>query len=162
MGEIRMFGGSFAPVGWNFCDGTLLSIGQYDALFSLLGTTYGGDGVTTFAVPDLRGRVPLHTSGSYQIGQMGGNEAVSLTAGQIPSHSHAYFASTNAANQPSPTNNVVGVASAGQVFRPAGGVADFAANSIGVGGQSAPHDNVQPFQCVNYIICVEGVYPPQS
>jgi microcystin-dependent protein len=161
LGEIRIFAGNFAPVGWNFCDGSQLSIAQYDALYSLLGTTYGGDGQTTFGVPDLRGRVPVHTNGNYPLGQLGGLESVPLTAANIPPHNHQFFASTNTADQASPANNVVGATTSGQIFRNAGGVADFATNAISVAGQGQPHDNLQPYLCVNYIIALEGIYPPQ-
>ena len=161
LGEIRMFAGNFAPVGWQMCDGTALQISTNDALFNLLGTTYGGDGVSTFNVPDLRGRVPMHLSGQYPQGQVGGAESVTLTVQQIPGHSHQYFASTNAADTNSPAGAVVGTCTVDDL-RKAGGVQDFAPAAISAYGGSQPHDNVQPFTCINYIICTEGVYPPQS
>ena len=166
IGQIVIWPVTFAPVGWNFCDGTLLSIAQYDALFNLLGTTYGGDGQSTFAVPDLRGRVPIHVSNSYSLGQQGGVESVTLTTNQIPGHGHDYSASTNPVNVASPANAVVGATPAdgskGWVLRIGGGSADFAGPAIGVAGGGQPHDNMQPYQCVNYIICLEGIYPSQN
>ena len=166
LGEIKIFAGNFAPVGWNFCDGSLLSIAQNDALYSLLGTTYGGDGQTTFAVPDLRGRAPIHVGGSYALGQMAGAESVTLTANQIPGHGHDYFASTDPVNVASPANAVLATTpedgSGGWVLRNGGGVADFASSAIGIAGGSQPHGNMQPYQCINYIIATEGIYPPQG
>lgn len=159
IGEIRMFGGNFAPVNWAFCDGQLLPISQYDTLFALIGTTYGGDGQTTFALPDLRGRVPVHTNPSYPQGQIGGSEAVTLTAQQIPSHSHTVGAKNQAT-----TNAVGGGVYAGggiSTYRSTGGATMNAAvvqpNS---GGQ--PHDNMMPFQVVSFIIALYGIFPTRS
>lgn len=162
LGEIRMFGGSFAPAGWAFCDGSLVSISDNDALFTLIGTTYGGDGQETFALPDLRGRIPVHQGGGYQLGQNGGSEEVTLTVNQIPGHGHAYMGSTDIATQVSPAGQVVGQSTSAQLFRTAGGVQDFATNAIGPSGGSQPHTNLQPYLCINFIIALAGIFPPQS
>src|SRR5881296_735264 len=108
VGEIRMFGGNFAPAGWMFCQGQLLPIAEYETLFNLIGTTYGGDGQSTFALPDLQGRLPVHQGNGYQLAQAGGAEQVTLTVNQIPTHSHATLASTATASSNDPTNNVAG------------------------------------------------------
>src|ERR687885_3038412 len=107
VGEIRMFGGNFAPAGWAFCDGSVLPISENETLFQLLGTTYGGDGESTFALPDLRGRVPIHQGNGFILAETGGVEEVTLTVSQIPAHNHALVATTSVANQTSPSNNVV-------------------------------------------------------
>jgi microcystin-dependent protein len=161
IGEIRMFGGNFAPVGWAFCDGSLLPISENETLFNLIGTTYGGDGQSTFGVPDLRGRVPIHM-GNSQIGQNGGTEDVTLTTQQIPGHNHTFQGSTNIADQVSGAGQVVGQSSVAQLFRAAGAAADFAASAVASTGGSQPHSNLQPFLCINYIIATAGIYPTQS
>jgi microcystin-dependent protein len=162
LGEIRMFCATFAPVGWHLCDGSLLSIPENDALFSLLGTTYGGDGQTTFGLPDLRGRVPIHVGGGYAQGDVGGVESVTLTSTQLPAHGHGFFATTTKADQASAAGNVVGDQKQGQVFRESDASVAFAANALGIVGGGQPHSNVQPYQCVNYIIATEGIFPPQG
>src|SRR5437868_8224143 len=108
IGEIRMFGGSFAPAGWAFCNGQLLPISENDALFTLIGTTYGGDGQSTFGLPDLRGRLPIHQGSGFILAETGGTEEVTLTTQQIPAHTHAFLASTNPASSNSPGNQVPG------------------------------------------------------
>src|SRR6266481_3956801 len=120
VGEIRMFGGNFAPAGWQFCDGTLLPISEQETLFNLIGTTYGGDGQSTFAVPDLRGRLPIHQGGGFTLAQTGGAESVTLTVSQIPGHSHAMLASLDNALGSTPTNNLVGQVGATQIYREVG------------------------------------------
>lgn len=164
VGEIRMFGGNFAPAGWAFCDGSLIAISENETLFNLIGTTYGGDGQNTFALPDLRGRLPVHmgtgSSGTtYIIGQNGGVESVTLTNNQIPSHNHAFLASTATGDQITPANNLP--AASFQVTPYINDVPDasFAANSIGADGGSQPHDNMPPFLCVSFIISLFGVFP---
>lgn len=161
IGEIRMFGGNFAPVGWMICDGSLIPISENETLFNLIGTTYGGDGQSTFGLPDMRGRIPIHM-GNNQIGQMAGTEDVTLTTQQIPGHNHTFQGSTNIADQVSPAGQVVGQSSVAQLFRVAGASADFAANAVSSTGGSQPHSNLQPFLCVNYIIAIAGIYPTQS
>ena len=166
MGEIRMVGFNFAPVGWALCNGQLLSIADNQALYYLIGTTYGGDGQTTFALPDLRGRIPIHqgTGGgdTYTLGQSSGVETVTLTVNQLPIHTHPMTASASNAGG-NPANAVLGQPTTLDFYRPAT-VPDspLDPNSItGVGG-SQPHDNTQPFLCVNFIISLEGIYPTQG
>lgn len=159
LGEIRLFAGNFAPLGWMFCDGQLLSIAEYDTLFTLIGTTYGGDGESTFALPDLRGRVPVHNGGEYIIGETGGVERVTLTQAQIPSHSHALLASTALGDQVNPAGKVP--ASGFQIAPYINLAPDTGMNgaAITAAGGSQPHDNLQPYLCVNYIISLYGVFP---
>jgi len=163
-----MFAGNFAPAGWMFCAGQLLPISEYETLFNLIGTTYGGDGQSTFALPDLRGRVPLHMGtgggGSFLIGEPGGVEAVTLTTQQIPAHGHAVNAtSTNQVQAPSgSTFPAVSTPANRNVYGPLGTAVQLAPGTIGpnVGGQ--PHENRQPFLCINFIIALFGVFPQQS
>lgn len=171
IGEIKIFAGNFAPQGWAFCDGSTLAISSYTALFSLLGTTYGGDGVTNFKLPDLRGRVPVHMGSgpglsNYVIGQSGGTETVSLTASQLPSHTHtANCASTNnVGNQVSPVGNYWSTDPGGNTgaYNSAANGSQLAQGAIGPAGGGQPHDNLQPFMAVNYIIALNGVYPSRS
>lgn len=161
IGEIRMFGGNFAPQGWAFCSGQLLQIAQYDALFSLIGTTFGGDGQTTFALPDLRGRIPIHRSGTHQQGEAAGMETVPLNANHLPPHSHPLFATTDAAADSSPANKVL-AKPAGNIYGAPTNLVSMAANAVSTTGQAQPHDNMQPYLCVSFIISLEGIYPPQN
>ncbi|MHA4739928.1 phage tail protein [Dyadobacter sp. MSC1_007] len=166
IGEIRMFAGSFAPAGWAFCDGQLLPISENDTLFTLIGTTYGGDGQETFQLPDLRGRLPLHqgtaNSGTtYQIGEMSGTETITLTTQQIPSHNHNVLASNDIANAASPNNSVVGVSSATFAFL-AEAPSEPMKSALSPVGGSQPHDNLQPFLCISFIISLFGIFPSQS
>ncbi|MBN1985434.1 MAG: phage tail protein [Prolixibacteraceae bacterium] len=175
LGEIKIFGGNFAPRGWALCDGQLLAINTNQALFSLLGTTYGGDGRTTFALPDLRGRAAIHPGNgpglsSYRLGQKGGTEQVTLIVPEMPSHTHAATGTLQAKNgQPDESNP------GGQV--PAtltGGAEGYAETpntqmksgnvdvTVTIAGGSQPHTNIQPFQCVNFIIALVGIYPSRS
>ena len=164
VGEIRMFAGNYAPAGWMFCSGQLLPISEYETLFNLIGTTYGGDGQSTFALPNLQGRLPLHMGtgggGTYTLAETGGVETVTLTTSTIPQHSHALLASTNAAQQSSPSGNVTGQSgSSTHIYRPATPAQQMAANSCGSTGGSQPHDNFQPYLCVSFIISLFGVFP---
>jgi microcystin-dependent protein len=166
VGEIRMFGGNFAPAGWMFCEGQLLPISENDTLFNLIGTTYGGDGEETFGLPDLRGRVPVHmgtgSSGTtYQIGEMAGVEEVTLTLQQIPSHTHAVQASP-AAGGPGPAGAVLGASPAIDRYQEATASAALASTSVTADGGSQPHSNLQPYLCVNFIISLFGVFPSQT
>jgi microcystin-dependent protein len=166
IGEIRMFGGNFAPFNWAFCDGSMISIANNSALFNLIGTTYGGNGQTNFALPNLLGRVPIHagqgSTQTYVVGQTGGLEKVTLIANDMPTHSHALLASTNAANASLPTGNVL--ANTVNTFPYFRGSANESLNSGSVTqiGGSESHENMMPFLCVNFIIALYGVYPPQS
>lgn len=169
VGEIRMFGGNFAPIGWALCNGQLLPIADNEVLFTLIGTTYGGDGQTNFAVPDLRGRVPVHQGqgnglSAYTLGQVGGVESVTLTLDQLPSHTHLPNASsTNAGATTVPTAQIW-AASSTNVF-----TTDTSATvpmhpqaTLPAGGPPIAHDNMMPFSTVSFIIATEGIYPSQS
>ncbi|WP_027890998.1 phage tail protein [Calidithermus chliarophilus] len=164
VGEIRMFAGNFAPQGWAFCDGSILPINQYDVLFSLIGTTYGGDGQTDFALPDLRGRVPIHVGaapgGQFRLlGEAGGAETVTLSVQQIPSHSHGLLASSDTATQTAPASNVLAQPVGGQLYLADAPSVSLNAASLAPAGGSQPHDNMGPFLCVNFIISLFGIYP---
>ncbi len=167
VGEIRMFAGNFAPRGWAFCDGQLLAVSQNDALFSLLGTIYGGDGRTTFGLPDLRGRIPIHAGhgpglSERRLGAKSGEEKVTLTVNQLPSHTHPMQASLNSATQANPANQNLAESANVQLY--ASG-ADFpptipmAAEAVSKVGGSQSHTNLQPFLCIHFIIALFGIYP---
>ena len=160
IGEVRLFGGNFAPVGWSFCDGSLLSIASYEALFNLIGTTYGGDRQTTFALPDLRGRVPVHVGGQFTLGQQGGSEQVTLTSAQLPAHQHSPAAVSGSGGTGSPKSAVWAGASSSMY---ASGTADAPMNAAtgSPAGSSQPHDNLSPFLVLTFIIALDGIYPSQ-
>jgi microcystin-dependent protein len=168
VGQIALVGFNFAPVGWAFCDGSLLPIDQYATLFNLIGTTYGGDGVTTFALPDLRSRIPLHQGqgngrSNYTIGQTGGTEQVVLTSNQIPSHTHQAQCFTGGSNSQSPVSGIWAQASRDQPYKGnATGTANMAAGAIGSAGGNQSHPNLMAYQALNYIISLFGIYPTQS
>jgi microcystin-dependent protein len=161
VGEIRMFAGNFAPAGWMFCEGQLLPISENETLFQLIGTTYGGDGESTFALPDLRGRIPIHQGNGFILAETGGAEEITLTVQQIPAHTHPVLASTAQATTNSPTTNVFAASSGSTVF-PYG--TDQPQTTLhpdtlsGVGG-SQPHTNFQPYLCVDFIISLFGIFP---
>ena len=165
LGEIRMFAGNFAPVGWEFCDGELMPISENDALFQLIGTTYGGDGETTFARPDLRGRIPIHNGqgpglSNRVLGENGGVEQVTLTVNQIPVHTHPMTAvNSQPGNQISPAGNLPAISF--NVVPYINDVTTGSFNSVAVTptGGSQPHTNVQPYLCVNFIIAMFGIFP---
>jgi microcystin-dependent protein len=164
VGEIRMFAGNFAPAGWMFCEGQLLPISEYETLFNLIGTTYGGDGQSTFALPDLRGRVPLHFGNGFTLAETGGVETVTLTVSQIPAHSHALLASTTAATTLDPTANVLCTAPLAATL-PYGQdppLTPLAPAEITSVGGSQPHNNFQPYLCVDFIISLFGIFPSQT
>lgn len=163
IGEIRMFGGNFAPQGWAFCDGSIQSISQNDALFNLIGTTYGGDGQTTFALPDFRGRFPIHQGNGFVMAQMGGTENETLVTAQLPVHTHIAN-SNNAGGSDTPVNNFWGASTTGKPYvAPAGGVqVALNAGTIQPSGGNGAHDNMHPFLVVNYIISLNGIYPSQN
>jgi len=169
VGEIRMFAGNFEPAGWMFCDGRLLSIADYQVLFVLLGTTYGGDGQTTFALPDLRGRAPIHQGTGYVMGQMGGTETVTLTTNQIPAHTHTGVMTLGVnhqgGNADTPIGNVAAVNPGrsneySSTSNAAMGTVSLTATTSAVGG-SQPHGNMKPYVVLNYIIAWIGIYPSQ-
>lgn len=162
LGEIRMFGGNFAPVGWLFCAGQSLAISENDALFALLGTTFGGDGQTTFALPDLRGRIPVHQGGGIVAGQVGGTETVTLSQAQLPAHTHPVMANAAIGSIPNPANNVPAESSAVAMYQSAAASAAMATGATSNAGGSQAHDNVQPYLCVNFIISLSGIFPSQG
>jgi microcystin-dependent protein len=169
IGEIRMFGGSFPPAGWAFCNGQLMAISENDALFTLIGTTYGGDGQQTFGIPDLQGRIPIHQGtlggNTYTLGEKAGTEAVTLTTNQLPSHTHVPIANNTAGTLSSPGGATWSAAGTGeQIYSqppnpPAGTI-----NALGIlpSGGSQPHDNMEPYLVVSFIISLFGVFPSQN
>ena len=164
LGEIRLFPWNFAPFGWALCDGTLLGIAQNTALFSLLGTMYGGNGQTTFALPDLRGRTPIHVSNNFSQGELDGQEQVTLTIATMPAHQHTFFGTSAAANSKAPAGHTLTKDSvAGDNFY-APDTTPFAISpqSIGGMGGNQPHDNMQPFLVLNYCIALRGIFPSRG
>jgi microcystin-dependent protein len=159
VGEIRMFGGNFAPAGWMFCAGQLLPISENETLFQLIGTTYGGDGQSTFALPNLEGRVPIHMGNGFILAETGGVEDVTLTTQQIPSHSHPMLASMTSAQNPQPENSVLAQAPTVQVYITDSGQVPLSPNAVTPVGGSQPHNNCQPFLCVSFIISLFGIFP---
>lgn len=168
IGEVILFAGNFAPRGWAFCDGQLLPINQYSALFSILGTTYGGDGRTTFALPDLRGRVPIHEGhgpglSDYRLGAKGGQEHVTLTLNQMPSHNHHVNAVSSAGNDANPQNNFpANTVGFDREYSAANPDIQMNGNMISNTGGGQSHENRQPFLALNYIIALQGVFPSRS
>jgi microcystin-dependent protein len=159
VGEIRMFAGNFAPAGWMFCEGQKLPISEYETLFQLIGTTYGGDGQETFDLPDLRGRIPIHQGNGFILAETGGVETVTLTTQQIPVHTHALLASTNFGNTAQPNNLVLGASSTFDLYVDSPATSAMAAADIGPVGGSQPHNNFQPYLCVDFIISLFGIFP---
>jgi microcystin-dependent protein len=165
IGEIRIFAGNFAPQGWAFCDGQVLAISDNDVLFNLIGTTYGGDGQSTFALPDLRGRVPIHmgtgAGTAFTLAETGGVETVTLTTPQIPAHTHPFIVSTDAGTQPAPAGNVLATSATVAMYKFATPTTAMAEHTSSTGG-SQPHSNFQPYVCVSFIISLFGVFPSQT
>jgi microcystin-dependent protein len=159
VGEVRMFAGNFAPAGWEFCSGQLLSIAENETLFQLIGTTYGGDGQSTFALPDLRGRLPIHQGNGFQLAQTGGSETVTLTPQQLPAHTHAMLASADAANQITANGGVVAAAPSLSMYYTAAPDTALNASTITQVGGNQPHTNFQPYLCINFIISLFGIFP---
>ena len=164
VGELRMFGGNFAPYGWLPCDGRTLPISEFDMLFNLIGTTYGGDGQETFGVPDLRGRFPIHNSGTSPIGMTLGVESVTLQQNQLAGHTHQLYGSGAVGTDSSPQGKIAASQSAAGTYaaynaRPPFGALD--PTSIGPIGGTQAHNNVQPYLCITFIIAYDGIYPSQ-
>ncbi|EHK54094.1 Tail Collar domain-containing protein [Mesorhizobium alhagi CCNWXJ12-2] len=153
-----MFGGNFAPAGWMFCEGQLLPISENETLFQLIGTTYGGDGQSTFALPDLRGRIPIHQGNGFILAENGGAEEITLTVNQIASHTHPFLGANAVANDPNPGNNLVGESSAISMFQSASPNAPMAPQMVGSTGGSQPHTNFQPYLCISFIISLFGIF----
>jgi microcystin-dependent protein len=163
VGEIRIFAGNFPPAGWMFCEGQLLPISENETLFNLIGTTYGGDGQSTFGLPDLRGRLPIHQGNGFPLAETGGVETVNLTMNQIPSHSHPYLASTDTGSGVNPQGNVLDqMSGAITLYTAQTPNVPMAAASISSTGGSQPHDNFQPYLCVDFIISLFGIFPSQT
>lgn len=160
VGEIRMFAGNFAPAGWMFCEGQLLPISENETLFQLIGTTYGGDGQSTFALPDLRGRIPIHQGNGFILAETGGAEEITLTINQIPSHTHPLVASANVSQDTGAQNKVLGQSVGGLLAyiqdSPDTSLSAQAMTSV---GGSQPHTNFQPYLCVDFIISLFGIFP---
>jgi microcystin-dependent protein len=168
VGEIRIFAGNFPPVGWLFCEGQILPISENETLFQLIGTTYGGDGQETFAMPDLRGRLPVHQgqgpgiTQNYVLAAAAGVEEVTLTIQQIPVHNHAFVASTAVSNSNSPANQVIAQSTQRAAYYEATTTTNLAPTAILPVGGSQPHTNFQPYLCLNYIISLFGIFPSQT
>jgi microcystin-dependent protein len=167
IGEIRMFAGNFAPMGWLFCKGQILPISENETLFQLIGTTYGGDGESTFALPNLQSRVPLHMGTgpdgvTYPLAEMAGTESVTLTVQQIPIHTHALLATSATGTLSDPTSNMLCDSPNIKPYTAQVPGATMNANSIAPVGGSQPHENCQPFLCINYIISLYGLFPSPS
>jgi microcystin-dependent protein len=164
VGEIRIFAGNFAPAGWMFCDGAILPIAENETLFNLLGTTYGGDGQETFALPDLRGRIPLHQGNGFILAETGGAEAITLTVSQIPAHTHPFLASADLGSSPDPVGAVTAQSRTAGVdfYLEDVPTVNMAPTAIGPVGGSQPHTNLQPYLGLNFIISLFGIYPSPS
>ena len=164
VGEIRMFAGTFAPAGWMLCEGQLLPISENETLFQLIGTTYGGDGESTFALPDLRGRIPIHQGDGFVMAQPGGAEQVKLVGGHLPTHTHAFLCTTATATTAAPQNNLP-AAPPGVSTLPYGTGAPFATlygTSLGMAGDGQAFSILQPHLCINFLISLSGIFPSPS
>ena len=165
IGEVKMFAGNFAPRGWAFCEGQLLPISEYQSLYAIIGTTYGGDGRTTFALPDLRGRVAIHPGtgpglSTKRLGQQGGAETVTLNTGQLPNHSHQLKTTTDQANSKNPTNATLATSKT-EIY--SNNTASINMQDIiGKTGGNQPHENMPPYTSINFIICLQGIFPSRN
>jgi microcystin-dependent protein len=159
VGEIRMFGGNFAPAGWMFCEGQLLPISENETLFQLIGTTYGGDGESTFALPDLRGRLPMHQGNGFTLAETGGVEEITLTVNQMAAHTHPLLATTNNADVPNVQNALPATGLLSQLYWGDPPDANCSPQAISSTGGSQPHTNFQPYLCVDFIISLFGIFP---
>lgn len=162
LSEIRMFSFQFAPRGWALCNGQLLPINQNQALFALLGTTFGGDGRVNFALPDLRSRVPIHTGNSHTLGERGGEQAHTITTAEMPAHSHTVQASAAAGTQNVPANNMMLSQRAAEIYQAPSSPAPMVAGTISSAGGSQAHLNMQPFLALNFCIALQGIFPSQN
>jgi microcystin-dependent protein len=157
-----MFAGNFAPAGWAFCNGALLPISENETLFNLIGTTYGGDGQNTFALPNLQSRLPMHVGPGFALGQSGGVETVTLTTSQIPAHSHVPQANSNPGNSNTPQGNLWAGSGSSTIYSAVAPSVNLDPAAIGSSGGSQPHDNMQPFLVINFILSLFGVFPSQN
>ena len=163
VGEIRMFAGNFAPAGWMFCEGQLLPISENEVLFQLIGTTYGGDGESTFALPDLRGRLPIHQGNGFILAETGGAEEITLTVQQIPAHSHPLLGAAANGSQSNPQNNLLANSTSSlQPYIQESPAVALSPNTVGATGGSQPHTNFQSYLCVDFIISLFGIFPSQT
>lgn len=166
LAEIRIVGFNFPPRGWATCDGQLLPINQNQSLYSLLGTTYGGDGRTTFALPDLRGRVPIHVGASdgvtHELGQRSGEETHALTSAEMPQHQHALQASSATANVPIPTSNVLAASAPTEQYGASTDLGAMSGSTIGAVGGGQTHENMQPYLALNFVIALQGLFPSRN
>lgn len=160
LGEVRLFANNYAPRGWMFCEGQILQINQNQALYSLLGSVYGGDGVKTFALPDYRGRVPIHVSQSISLGKAQGEAVHTLTINEMPQHTHQVSGSSNTQTAQSPANNTW--AAFENLYGPAATMVQMSQAAIGTAGGSQPHNNMQPYLVLNYAIAVQGIFPTRN
>jgi microcystin-dependent protein len=159
VGEIRMFAGNFAPAGWMFCEGQLLPISENETLFNLIGTTYGGDGQSTFALPDLQGRLPMHFGNGFILAETGGAEEITLTVQQIPSHTHPMLATAEIGALNVPAGNIFAQCAAVKAYTAAAPNSPLSPNAVTPTGGSQPHTNFQPYLCVDFIISLFGIFP---
>ncbi len=162
VGEIRLFAGNFAPAGWMFCEGQLLPISENETLFQLIGTTYGGDGQSTFALPDLRGRIPIHQGNGFILAETGGAEEITLTVNQIPTHSHEVLASTSNASASNAGGNLLAQTPSYTPYIASSPNSALGPNAISPVGGSQPHTNFQPYLCIDFIISLFGIFPSQT
>lgn len=162
VGEIRMFAGNFAPAGWMFCEGQLLPISENEVLFQLIGTTYGGDGQSTFALPDLRGRIPIHQGNGFILAETGGAEEITLTVNQIPAHSHPMLANSQLAREFAPGDQVFAQPATVDAYVQPPPSVPLSPQSCSPVGGSQPHTNFQPYLCVDFIISLFGIFPSPS
>lgn len=160
LGEIRLFANNYAPRGWMFCEGQILQINQNQALYALLGNVYGGNGVTTFALPDYRGRIPIHVSSTIPLGTAQGEAAHTLTTNEMPQHTHQVSASSNIGSQATAVNNAWAVAD--NIYGPAESMVSMNSNAISTAGSSQAHNNMQPYLVVNYAIAIQGIFPSRN
>lgn len=162
VGEIRMFAGNFAPAGWSLCEGQLLPISENETLFQLIGTTYGGDGQNTFGLPDLRGRLPIHQGNSFVLSQTGGAEEVTLTVNQIPSHSHPLLASGDLGNQVNVQGSLTSNSQGAVCYIEDPPSVSMNTAAVTAVGGNQPHNNFQPYLCINFILSLFGIFPSQT
>jgi microcystin-dependent protein len=161
LGEVKVVAFPFAPKGWAFCNGQVLPINQNQALFALLGTTYGGNGTTTFALPDLQGRTPLHAGSGFSLGERAGEDGHTLIVSEMPAHAHVPVASSNTADQASPVGNYWAVSAAYTAYA-APANETMAPQAVGAGGGSQPHPNLAPYLTLNFVIALQGIFPSRS
>ena len=162
LGELKLISWNFAPKGWAFANGQFLPINQNQALFSLFGTQYGGNGQTTFALPDMRGRTSIHMGAGFTIGQAGGEAAHTLTLSEMPAHTHQAVGSTNAGSTNLPAGNVLGKSAPNFLYGPIQNLGAMSASTVGNFGGSQPHENRQPYLVLNYIVALQGVFPSRN